>query len=303
VLYEGGAQVTRGADYTSQADMSANAPTSGQYRVWPEGGFLRLGFTPNLQISARIYADDDTRNVGEAFKQLAIAAGWPAAEINAADVTVLDGAADGTTNLFIENGGQALELMNRLAQGRGIWFGPDRLGILRMGLLAEPSGTPVLNLTATDITRLERQSTATLPAKQITLKRDKNWTVHTEFVESLSAATRQWLSNEWRQTIAIDTTNTIARKLAPVLEFESLINANEADTSEQAYRMLALYATPRDILNVTVRARVDDTLLLDLNDLVEVTYPRFGMDTGKLFRVIGIQADYRIGQLELTLWG
>jgi hypothetical protein len=303
VLYEGGAQVTRGTDYTSQADMSANAPTSGQYRVWPEGGFLRLGFTPNLQISARIYADDDTRNVGEAFKQLAIAAGWPAAEINAADVTALDGAAGGTTNLFMENGGQALELMNRLAQGRGIWFGPDRLGILRMGLLAEPAGTPALNLTATDITRLERQSTATLPAKQITLKRDKNWTVHTEFVEGLSAATRQWLSNEWRQTIAIDTTNTIARKLAPVLEFESLINANEADTSEQAYRMLALYAAPRDIINLTVRARVADTLLLDLNDLVEVTYPRFGMDTGKLFRIIGIQADYRIGQLELTLWG
>ena len=304
LILEGGQLApSRGADYTSSADMIANAPAANQYRVWPEGGFVRLQFTPNQILTARVYAADASRNVGDCLKLLAMAAGWPAAEINSADVTALNSDAAGTTNLFIDNGGNALDLMNALAQGRGIWFGPDRLGVLRMGLLQEPSGTPDLSLTSTDIISIERQSPSTLPAKQVIIKKDKNWTVHSEFSALVGSTTRQWLSNEWRQTVATDSTNQISRKLASTIELESLINANEADTASQAYRLLALYSAPRDIMTVRLRARVVDTLLLDLNDVVSITYPRFGMDAGKLFRVLGIQADYRLGQLDLTLWG
>lgn len=43
---DAGVLLTAGAAYTSQADMEANAPAAGQYRVWAGNGCFRLGTTP-----------------------------------------------------------------------------------------------------------------------------------------------------------------------------------------------------------------------------------------------------------------
>jgi hypothetical protein len=42
---------------------------------------------------------------------------------------------------------------------------------------------------------------------------------------------------------------------------------------------------------------------IDLNSTVQVVVPRFGYDSGKNFRVIGMQYDARLKILTLSLWG
>jgi hypothetical protein len=37
--------------------------------------------------------------------------------------------------------------------------------------------------------------------------------------------------------------------------------------------------------------------------VVRVTLPRFGLAAGRLLRVIGMQPDLRLNQIDLTLWG
>jgi hypothetical protein len=301
IIYEGGLQVSVQAAYTSQADMVANAPSSGYARVWPDGGLFRLGFTPSMLITCNAVSDDDAFYTGTCLQVMAQAGGWTGT-VNAADVSALNLVmSPASVGYFVENGAPALEAMNAIAAGIGVWFGPDRLGELRMGVLTEPGGTPDLSLTATDIIQLERQ-TAPIPAKQVTLKYKRNWTLMQEFDGSVAEAQRQLLRENYTQLVALNTANVNSRKLAVTLAYESAIRSDTgADVT--LWRLMDLYGTPRAIYTAVVRARVADTLLLDLNDVVQVTYPRFGMDTGKLFRIIGIQADYRIGQLELTLWG
>ena len=300
-VYEGGRQVSADAPYSSLADLLANAPSSGNVRVWLEGGLFRAGFYPTMALTCGSLAAGDTYKAGTCLQALAQAGGWTGT-INAADVAALDAAAGVTVGYLIDNGGQALETMNAIAAGLGVWFGPDRLGELRMGMLAEPSGTPVMTLSNLNILSIEHNAPATLPAKQITLKYRRNWTPMQEFDGSVTEAARQLLRNQWQQIIADNTANATARKLAATLDYESAIQSITGGPYT-AWRLMGLYGAPRDILQVRVRARPEDTLLLDLDDVVQVTYPRFGLTAGQLFRIIGIQADYRIGQLELTLWG
>lgn len=302
-VYEGGMVYAQGADYTSEADLLANAPAASTVRVWPEGGLMRFGSIPTAAITANVI-DDGGSTVGRVLEQLAIAAGWPADEISAGDRDDVSASTNyAGVGLYVDNGGSALASMNQIAAGLGVWFGPDRLGTLRMGVLTEPSGTPTLTLTDTEIISLERRAQQTLPAKKITLKYQKNWTVQPDVLGAVDPARRDWLKQEYRQVVEIHSRNAITRKLSPELDFESLISTSISTARANIVRLIELYGVPREILSAEVRIVPDTTLTLDLNDVIEVVYPRYGLDAGKLYRVIGLQADYQTGRLEIELWG
>jgi hypothetical protein len=82
---------------------------------------------------------------------------------------------------------------------------------------------------------------------------------------------------------------------------QTLLDA--AGAAAEATRLLALYGTQRDVYEVT--AHIGDSALyeIDLCDTVCLQLPRFGMDGGRYFQVIGITLDVRTERVELTLWG
>ncbi|HEY8360499.1 MAG TPA: hypothetical protein VIL30_23845, partial [Ramlibacter sp.] len=53
-VYDMRSPLTAGANYTSQADMEANPPAAGQYRVWPAGGCFRLGSSPAGRVTCDV---------------------------------------------------------------------------------------------------------------------------------------------------------------------------------------------------------------------------------------------------------
>jgi hypothetical protein len=110
-----------------------------------------------------------------------------------------------------------------------------------------------------------------------------------------------WLSKDYRTVSSSAVAVQAAHLLAPELNVDTLLLSSAAARAE-ADRLLALYsAARRDTLQVTVRASVLSAI--ELGKVVQVVSPRYGYQSGKLFRVIGVTRDWGSGIVTLTLWG
>ena len=308
-VYDRGLALTKGADYSSQADMETTAPSASNFRCWPAGGYFRLGSSPTGIITADVTqgANAAARTTAQLLKQVALSMGIVAGDINATDVTSLDTANAGEVGYWTDESTNANNAMDDLANSVGAWWGFDRLGKLRMQRLEAPSGTPAVYLQPADIVRIDRVANNDagrgIPAWKVTLGYKKFSTVQpNDLAGAVSITRRQELAKQYRTVSAEDATIQTRHKLATPLEFDTLlIDAGVAQT--EATRRLTLYKAER--ATITARLALDASLIstLDLGVVVRLTLPRFGMDTGRDFRVIGLQPDYKLRLIDVTLWG
>lgn len=304
-VYDRGAALTAGAAYTSESDMQANAPAAGQYRAWLAGGMVRLGGLPTGQVTADATegATAANRYAGALLSRIAQQMGLSSGEVSAADVAALDAAAPYELGVAVQGDETALAVMNRIAESVGAWYGFDRLGVLRMGRLVPPSGTPATDLTEISITNLERIAQDALPAWRVVLGWARNETVQAgDLAGSVTAARRAWLAQAQRTTSADDATVKARDKLAGEMQRDTLIVA-EANASAEAARLLALYKVRRDTFKVRARLSADEVEAIDLGQVVRLTWHRYGLAAGRLFVVTGLRQDFERDVVEVTLWG
>lgn len=305
VVYEGGVALTKGTDYTSQADMETNVPAAGTFRCWPSGGYFRIPATPSAQITADItYSSAGNSTAAQIIKALALDAGLASGEISSADVTALDSACAYVLGIVLADGTSYRQALDAIANSIGAWYGFDAAGTLRMGRLAAPSGTPALTLQDYDVLAIERRPPrdgAGIPAWRATVAYAKNFTVQTSgLLGAATAARRAWVAEDYRRSAAEDTAIKTQWLLAGELEAETLITA-AADAASEAARLLALYKVRRDVFDITVPATT--AAGIDLMAVVRVVYARYGMDAGRDFRLIGQTLDLANGNIILSLWG
>lgn len=316
-VYDNGVLLTAGTAYTSQADMEATAPAAANYRAWPAGGMFRLGSSPAGQITADV-TEGANRTAGQLLSAMAQGpGGLGAGEVSAADAAALDAAAPDELGLFVTGDESTRSAMEQIANAAGAWFGFDRLGVLRMGRLTAPAGTPAVTLKrlgvgavaeadSVDILGIERLPSDDVgrgvPAWSVTVRHSRNWTVQSSVAGSVTAARRAFLGDEWRASSSTASAVLLQHPLAPDLTFESLLLSDTAAAAEAA-RRLALYSVRRDSLRVTVR--LDEVLVgaVDLGAVVRVLLPRFGYDLGRLMIVIGMEYDAAGNVADLELWG
>lgn len=76
-----------------------------------------------------------------------------------------------------------------------------------------------------------------------------------------------------------------------------------ADASAEAARSLALYKEDREIYEADLW--LSDALMTacEPGAVVNITYPRFTLASGKKFVIIGQDADFDRNVLTLTVWG
>lgn len=309
-VYDMGVALTAGAAYTSQTDMETNAPAAGAYRVWPAGGYFRVGSTPAGLITADVTASTTANSTAaQIVKQLALDAGIDAADISSADVTALDTATSAVLGLWLPAGDTSTcrQAIDRVCAAVGAWFSFDVTGILRLARLDVPSGSPVAELDSLNMVSLKRVPTADpgrgVPAWKVAVSGTQNWTVQTtDLAGAVTTARRGWLKKPFRWRIASDASVKTQHRLAPLLKFETLLDTG-ADVAAEASRRLTIYKTRRDRLEVRVYLSSAQLGDLDLGHVVRVTSPRFGLAAGRLFRVIGILINARQGYADLTLWG
>lgn len=294
-------------DYSSQSDMETNEPDPGMFRVWPGGGMFRLGSTPagTVTCDAQQGVAAADRTVAQLVQQVAEDRGGIASgDFTSGDITALDTANDAEVGFYASDETTVAAVLDALAGSVGAWWGFDALGKFRIARLEAPSGTSDIEVTADKGFQFQRIASSDedkgIPAWKIIVNYDKNWTVQAESAVAgyVSQAVKNWLAREFRAEEDSTASVKTAHLLSPEITVDTLI-LDRTEAATEADRLQALYGTQRHFLQV----KLPRDTQADLFKLINVTIARFGYDSGKLFRVIGIDRDFAKGKNMVTLWG
>jgi hypothetical protein len=321
-VYDQGAALTKGTDYTDQTDMETNAPTAGNYRVLPAMGLFRINAMPDGELTCDVIqgAAASDRTAAQLTYDIAIIAGLSSGDISSADVTALDTANSAEMGAYYQDETTCIQAIDEIQNSVGAWWGFDRLGLLRMKQWLVPSGTPVATFTAAEIEELERVTDSnSVPTWRMSFEYLKNYTVQNSDLAAavtidrraiLGASTAvriQSLTSVKTSNIsAIESTvpSVISGTLYSGIKGRIVINRNTALNSAgtESTRQFNLYKVMRQRYDVTVF--IDSTLIstINLGDVVRLQLNRFSMSSGVDFRIMGIKMDMNTKKCFLNLW-
>lgn len=305
-VFDAGAYLSKGADYTNQADMEANAPANGTWRACPSIGCFRLGSQPYGQITASVAEEWDylSNTAAGLVQRILTEKGYTSSDWVAADFTALNSKNAGSLGLVIEGEETTASLIDRICQSVGAWWGFDSLNRFRIARFEAPTGSPVATLTDNEVLEIERQPEGQLPLWRTTLQADKSFAVQDR--KSLAGVVPEdraaWFSTASRDQKAENADVKTQRLLAEEETWDSALNGISIAQAESA-RRLNLFAVRRDVVTVTLANPADRYATLDLGAVVNVQSDKLSYGTGRLMTVISVSADFQSGTLDLTLWG
>lgn len=302
---EKGVPLLPGAEASSQADLEATAPPDGRFRLWagPKGVFLRLSGDPKQPT----FDAASVARVGSLIRQVLMDAGVPAADISTADVAALDARCPGTLGIVVTDDATALDTINQLAASVGAWVTVDRSDQFRLGVLDVPSD-PVMTISPAEIVRGSLRIISSgnddrgLPASEIELEFDRNWTVQSDLETSAGATMQAWAKLASRKETVKIAAVEARHKLAKPLQQQTLLR-QRWDAEAEAFRRSQLYGVLRHTYELEAQLDAAQIIALQLGGTVKLKHPRFDLADGKLVRVIGMSPDLQAGRLKLKLWG
>ena len=297
-LYVGGIAYTR----------IVGTPTANQCAVDVATGFVTVGGAPlTEQVTCDVKGAKPSgtylTTVADIVEEIVTSQGnLSAGDLDSASFMALNTANSNTVGAYIDGASNrtVLAVLDELIASIGGYYGFDRSGKFEVGRLVTPGGTPAATFSEVEILEIVRQATA-LPAHRVRLGYQPNGTVQAAFQlnAAVTAARRAFTARDVRYVTAEDGSVLAKHPLAGDLEINTLLDGDTAATTEAA-RLLNLYGADRDLFRVRLKTQ---PFALELADPVRLVYPRFGLQAGKLFRIIGLVEDTALNQVELTLWG
>ncbi len=307
-VYDGGLLLTKGLDYANSTLLHAAAPAVSTYITCFAEGLFRLGSIPAQQITADVIqgANVAARTVAQILKQLALDAGLLIGNISSADVTALDTANSAVVGVYIDDDSNFISIMDKVVNSIGGWYGFDGPGVLRMGRLTAPTGTPVATLYDYDfgenIERVIARENG-LPVWSVKVNHTLIWVVQTSGLNGAATVLqRAYLSQAFRTEVVENATIKTQYSLAKTLSVDTLLTS-AADALTEATRLLAMYQTRRDMFQVPLDIHTFSDYNLKLMDVISIHVNRFGMDNGRLFIILGINIDVDINVVTISVWG
>jgi hypothetical protein len=293
-VYDNGVALTQDADYPDLATLQSTQPASGHYRRFQ--GYFRLGVAPISQVTCDATTTGMT-SAASIMQQIALDAGFTSADISAADVTALNALTSAPCGVWADGQVTSQSLMDAIAVSVGAYYSFDRFGVLRMGRVTAPTGSPAATFDDVVLEQVNVKE-AGIPVYQVTINYAKNYTVQNQPAGSVTVDRRAWLSQDSRSQIAKSATVQAAWPSATTQSFDTVL-INVADALAEANRRLALFS--RRML-LTVDIDLSQLGTLDLGSVVAFTYPRYGLPS-KLMVVVGVDAGADTHLATLTLWG
>jgi hypothetical protein len=299
-VYDRAWQLTPSTDYTDQASA---------------GGFKLLG-APDGVVTADIKGRkpggtyiDETEDIIEHLLTGSNLGGFPTSTIGStfgtlglsAPVGIYISARD-MIDQSRENMKRTLnDVIDQLANGVGCFIAEDQSGKFQIGRLTLPSGSPVLSLDETMVAKINLREVTT-PAWRVRVAYQRNHTIQETDIDVAGGVTierRNVIKEPYLLAIAEDETILDAWPFAEEMLVEAWF-AEETDAQDEADRLLAMYGTPRQIVEVDCLAK---PYAVEIGDVVSLTYPRFNLSGGKDFRVIQKVIDTWRHTSRLVLWG
>jgi hypothetical protein len=221
-------------------------------------------------------------------------------DFDTASFTALNTANSAVVGVYDRDTTDLFNILDRLINSIGGFYGFDRDGKFQVGRVELPTGTAAFEFDSTNIIEITRLASA-VPNHQVRVNYNKNFRLMSEsdFDPSITDAKRDSLLREWSVATASD-----ANVLTPYPNSSALIvNTFLVDptaAATEASRLLTIYKTQRDFYKILVKTQ---PYTLKLNDVVKITFNRYNLASGKLFRVISIVEDAANNEVELELWG
>lgn len=305
-----------GSDFADDASLNASSTAQGDYNTALAQGLAMLGGTIGQgQVTADVTVDagsPDTGNrVAGIIEALLLDAGVSAGDISGA--AGLDAAAPYTAGAEAR-GETYRQVIDTVRPGALAYVIPNRLGVYQIKQVAEPSGTPAAIFRRFDppnvaksgefaIKKLERQPSDT-PVWRVTVNYAPLSAVQNadSLAASIGEAAKARYSSEYLSVTAEDASVLTQFPLAETVTIATTL-IHQADAQALAEGWLALLGALRSKYRLVAQYKADLAAAIDLGDVVQVYFPRFGLDAGKLFNIHGIQYDARKFEVELELWG
>lgn len=327
-----GLALTAGADYTDQTDMETNAPSAGQYRNWPEGGYFRLGSAPAGQVACdavRVTQGMAATPIGWSYLFSEIATDAGCADIRADLVAATYGFPvnlnSGMTNFPLAAGlwandlRTAAEALDQITASAGAWYGYatwDGVPGSQFELGAEtfPPAPPVSNPPAFaegDILQLQAIADPGagrgVPVWRVDLGYSHNFTPTSgDFDASVSAAVKAQLGSAGKRVQVSDTAVSALHTTAREFKRDTLL-VDASDAAAEAERLLRAMMYARlwfsvkvplaAVLAQTARPRLGGFVRLQWPGLQVLTY-EWSPDSGGVITEWGV---FTVQTLELDL--
>ena len=310
-VFDKGAYLARGSDYATSALLRASSPALGAFNTCLAEGMIKLGSTPTGTITVVVwqYKTIEDNTVAQIVKRIVTSSGGlTTGDLVLADYTTLDSQIAANVGLVVSSDMMVSDVLDKLCESIGAWWGFDSLNKFRILRLDAPSSTSVADFDESSIMSIERESmsvnSSTDAVYKITLEHDKNWTVQTgdSLASSVAADHKSYLEKEVRKSVKKDDSIKTAHPNAQEITISTLLCGLKYAEPE-AQRLLSIYDPSRIILTVSVKVDASILSAVDLGNVVKVTSSRYGLSSGKYLRVIGIQTDFENNKLDLKLWG
>lgn len=308
-------------DAATFADLQALSVGSTAAR-YSDGGFVKLGGTTAgpvtvdaVRMSAGYPVTFGRSRFGEVLADICTDAGLTiGVDVDAAAAAIDTAGGDSQGLYFSDTTSTYRDALSMLAVSRGAYVGFDRLGVLCAGVVESPSGAAAWVFGPHNCLGLARVDGPFLvPAKSVRVRGGKNWRpmLPAEIDASISASDRALLA---MGSLYSDTASgTAASKFLDAEEYQQDTTSGQVATvaaalpgnsvGVSASSLLDLFGVERDTIDLTVAMSLALVEAVDLGAVVQVRWPRFGYDSGKLFLVIGTRYDLASNRLVFTLWG
>jgi hypothetical protein len=211
-------------------------------------------------------------------------------QVSQTDVDSLNQELPAKMGIYVKDKANIREVTDALVAGTGVWYVPDAFGVLRFGRLARPSEPPAVDIIEPMLDGVPRWLRSSdegggQPAWKVTVKGRRHWMVHdsTTVAQSLSEARQNELTEEWRRAVAEDASIKTGYPDAVEIEIETALH-ELADMQTEADRLLALYRTRQQFVEITLASRHVPSLWV--GDSVRFIYPRFDLADGGTFVVM-----------------
>lgn len=308
-VYDRGAALSLNADRANYAALAAGVPGGGNFDTCIAEGYIKLGGSPDGQITADVEGDktggDYAENTAEIVRRMMSRAGVTSTYLAEDTFTTLAEDISAVAGLFFDRAVTTRDAINTSLSGIGAswWVGRD--GRIRVGRLSPPKIiNQVVRLTVDeiiDIRQVAMPSSVWPPNWRRRVGYQKAWTVQpTDIAAAVSDARKHFLATEWRVQTSADATVKTLHPLATDPDPVPSYLDDSTDAADLAAFLLGLFSPERRYFAVTIKSSGH---LVDIFDSLLVIHPRFGLANGKAFRCVGIREDCERTEVTLFLWG
>lgn len=302
-VYDRGVALTSGGDVS---DITAATPTAGQYITQLSGGYIKLGSSPDGQITADAKGDNAGGYVSKCGAIITRLLRTKLGLFNLVDANIdqgafnaLDSVVTGDIGVYITEKTSVSDVVNRILIPLQCYWTYKRDGIITVGVGQEPSNS-VFELNANNIIDDEIEViNFYTPSWRINLGYARRWTNQNEIAAGASDAYRDFNQEEYRVITKEDRNIRTLSASADEKTFQSLL-VNQADAIEQANRIESLYNKQRKLYRLSVKELL---FRVFIGDTITITLNRFGLNDGRDFLITGISEDAETNITELEVWG